>query len=74
MMTLKEFTALLQDELAIQVEEISSDATFRDLRNWSSLNALLIISRLHEVTGQLISPNELANVKTVEQFYGLLKS
>lgn len=71
--TYKEFVILMSDELGIDVSEIQSHSVFRELRNWSSLNALLLISKIHEQTGMLLSPTQLASVTTVEELYKLLK-
>jgi acyl carrier protein len=73
MNTFDDFIELLCDELSMDKTEIQPNFLFRELRNWSSLNALLIISRIHEVSGKLISPAELATAKTVQDFYTLLK-
>lgn len=73
MNTFDDFTDLLSEELSIEKAEIQSDFLFRELRNWNSLNALLIISRIHEVSEKLISPAQLATANTVQEFYNLLK-
>lgn len=71
--TYKEFAILMSDELGINVSEIQPHSVFRELRNWSSLNALLLVSKIHEQTGTLLSPTQLASVTTVEELYKLLK-
>lgn len=67
------FINLLSDELSIEKSVINSTDDFRSLPNWSSLNALLIINCIHEKTDQLISPVELSKIKTVEEFFQLIK-
>jgi acyl carrier protein len=74
MLTLNNFIDLLCDELALEKVEISPSSEFRGLRNWSSLNALLIMSKIHEENGVLISPLDLTKVKTVEEFFNLTQS
>lgn len=73
MLTLNDFIDLLCDELTLEKVEISPSSEFRELRNWSSLNALLIMSKIHEENGILISPVDLAKVKTVEEFFNLIQ-
>lgn len=73
-MTQAEFLKLLQDELAINESDISLDSSYRELRNWSSLNALLIVSKIHEETGILISPVTMASAITVRDLYTALIS
>ena len=71
--TLKSFVQLLSEELEIDSKNILPEHQFRELKNWSSLNALLILSRIQEETGQLISPTKLAIAKTVADFYNLIE-
>lgn len=73
MNTMDEFISLLASELAITDEEIKKDSNFRELRNWSSLNALLIMSKIHEEMNVLIAPSDLATVTTVEELFELTK-
>ncbi|HRO75984.1 MAG TPA: acyl carrier protein [Crocinitomicaceae bacterium] len=73
MNTYKDFVILMSDELGIDVSEIEAHSAFRELRNWSSLNALLLVSKIHEQTEILLSPAQLASVTTVEELYKLLK-
>ncbi|MBN9293272.1 MAG: acyl carrier protein [Flavobacteriia bacterium] len=72
MSTLEDFIRLLSEELSIDEKEILPQSEFRELRNWSSLNALLILSRIHEVKGILLSPAQLSTAKTVKEFFELI--
>lgn len=56
---------LTADELNIPVEQLSLNSKFRDIPKWSSLNALLFISRVNEVTGVLISSKNLSDMVTL---------
>lgn len=71
--TLQDFILLLSEELTIAPEVILPESKFRELENWSSLNALVILSRIHEESGILISPVQLAKVNTVQALFQYLQ-
>ncbi len=66
------FLAFTSAELLIPVDEILLAATFRTATNWSSLNALIYISRINEETEVLITSSELAELNTFEDIYQLI--
>ncbi|MCF8429868.1 MAG: hypothetical protein K9G64_07020 [Bacteroidia bacterium] len=61
-------------ELLIPLGKISLNDEFRGLSTWSSLNALVYISRINEETNVLISSVELADLKTLNDIYNLISS
>ena len=63
------FTAI---ELMVSIEKISIDTAFRKISTWSSLNALVYISRINEETGVLISTSDLMNAETIQDIYQLV--
>lgn len=69
---LDDFVSFLQEELLLDKDEINAQSTFRSLRTWSSLNALIVISRIHEETDVLISASDLAKCSTVEEIHQLV--
>lgn len=64
-----EFTAT---ELQVSPEQISVNTEFRNIITWSSLNALLFISRVNEETNVLISAADLAGCKTIGDIHQLI--
>lgn len=64
-----QFTAT---ELMIPIEKISFETKFRQIPTWSSLNALIYISRINEETNVLISANDLVKSETIEDIYQLI--
>ena len=64
-----QFTAT---ELMIPVEKLSLDTKFRHISTWSSLNALIYISRINEETNVLISANDLVKSETIGDIYQLI--
>lgn len=68
------FLKFTATELLIPFDKISLNDEFRGLSTWSSLNALVYISRINEETNVLISSLELADLKTLNDIYTLISS
>ncbi len=73
-MTPEEFLAITASELMVTENSISLETTFRDISTWSSLNALLFISRVNDETNVLISSTDLASSKTLNDIYKIVVS
>lgn len=71
-MDLNAFMEFATEELLLKSDEIHAQSEFRELRTWSSLNALVLISRIHDETGILISSSQLANCKTITDIHQLI--
>jgi acyl carrier protein len=69
---LETFLLLFEEELILQNSSIAPTAKFRDLPAWSSLNALLLISRINTDFGVLLSSSDLANCHLVEDIYNCI--
>jgi len=64
------FLKFLHEELGANTEDFNSlNAEFRQLKLWSSLNALFLISRLADETGVFLSSSELADCKTFRDIF-----
>ena len=70
--SLSDFLAVSATELITPIELLSVDTIFREIPNWTSLNALLLISRLNELTGVFISSSDLADIRTLGELYALV--
>jgi len=68
-----DFIQFVESELLLNAGEVSATSEFRDLRTWSSLNALILISRINEETDFVITASDLASCKTIEDLHQLLK-
>jgi acyl carrier protein len=66
------FLRFTATELQVNPSHISSDTEFRNIITWSSLNALLFISRVNEETNVLISAADLAGCKTIGDIHNLV--
>lgn len=60
-------------ELMVPLEKISLETEFRQISTWSSLNALIYISRINEETGVLISTGDLVISRTIDDIYQLIR-
>ncbi|MFN3446049.1 MAG: hypothetical protein ACK44D_09925 [Bacteroidia bacterium] len=66
-----DFTA---SELSISKNSISLETQFRDIPSWSSLNALIYISRINEETDVLITSGDLSELNSLGDIYRLTKT
>lgn len=66
-----EFTA---KELLVDADKISLSTIFRDLPRWSSLNALIYVSRIKEKYNVMISSQQLAASKSLGDIYMLIQA
>lgn len=72
-MSEKEFLKYIREELELEDISLSLHSVFRELPNWSSLNALLIVSRINDEHNVLISTAELAECKTLEDIFNRVR-
>lgn len=70
----KDFINFTAMELMVPEESISFETNFRDISTWSSLTALLYISRINEEIDVLISSTDLASAKTLDDIYQIVIS
>lgn len=75
MIDLKDLDTFLKfatEELLLESSEMNPKSEFRNLRTWSSLNALVLISRINDETEIMISSSQLANCKTINDIHQLI--
>ena len=68
--TFLDFTA---SELSISKNSISLETRFRNVPSWSSLNALIYISRRNEETNVLITSGDLARFDSLGDIFKMIK-
>lgn len=66
-----EFFAEQFDELHTT---LSPETRFRELEEWSSLVALLIITMVDEEYGIVLPPEEMRKTQTIQELYNLVQS
>lgn len=74
-MQLQEFVARFAQEFAeVEPGKITSETVFRDLDEWSSMQALIIIAMIDEEFGVTLSAEDMRNSKTVGDIYTIVSS
>jgi len=68
---LKHFAAQFDD---INEFLLNQETRFKELNEYTSLSALLIISMIDEEYGVTITGNDMLSVSTIEELYGLINS
>jgi acyl carrier protein len=72
-MSITQFIASIESELREADERAFEGGTvLRELPNWSSMLALLLIARIDEVYGVQLSASEFANVRTIAELHALV--
>lgn len=56
------------------VEEFKADTNLRDLEEWSSLNALSVISMVDDEYDVTLKGDDIVKSNTIEDLYNLIKS
>lgn len=75
MKTLDEFVALFAEQFdETDASEIQADTEFKELDEWSSLTALVIIGMVDEEFGITIKGEDIRNSNTVEDLYNAVKA
>lgn len=73
-MTLEEFTKNLESELEeLEPGSLKPDTSYRDLKNWSSMYALIIIAFVDINFGVTLNGADLRNTVTVHDLYSLVQ-
>ncbi|MFN3918438.1 MAG: acyl carrier protein [Flavobacteriales bacterium] len=75
MVTLEEFTRLLEKEFDdIDTNSLSPKTSYRNIPDFSSMHALVIIAFIDNQFDVLLTGEELKNAVTIEDLYNLVKS
>ncbi|MFT6166582.1 MAG: acyl carrier protein [Vicingaceae bacterium] len=72
-MDIKEFLAFTAAEFQEEKDSILLSTQFRDLSSWSSLNALIYISNIHDRYGALLSSVELSKSNVLNDIFNLIQ-
>ncbi len=68
---LKNFTAQFENT---DPSEITMDTKFKDLEEWDSMIALILIAMADEVYEIRLAGDDIRNSSTVEELYNLIKT
>lgn len=69
-----EFMHFISQELMICPSRLNLDTNLRSIETWSSLNALILISRINEETDLMMSSSDLSQLITVRDLYLFLQN
>ncbi len=74
-MELTRFIDFLQEEFDDKdLNPVSAATAFRELEDWSSMMALIWISKINDEVGVMVGAEELAAVNTVEDLFRLVQA
>lgn len=73
-MEIKEFIEKFAEAVEIdETDKITSETTFRNLDEWSSLAALSVIAMFDEEFDIVVNGNDIRSSKTIGDLYNLLQ-
>ena len=74
-MELNEFVSLFADQFEeTDSSEISASTEFKELEEWSSLQAMFVITAVKKKLGKTINGKEINECATVEDLFNLIQS
>lgn len=56
------------------LSEFTSETLYRDLEEWSSLNALAVLNMIGKKYGVILKPEEMRGTNTVQELFDLVAS
>ena len=65
---IQDFLSILEDT---SIEQINMDTIFRDLDEWDSMTALMLIAMFDEIYKKKISGNDIRSANTISDLYKL---
>lgn len=73
-MDIKEFIEHFVEQFDELNSELTPETNFRQLDEWSSLVALLVITMVDEEYGIVLPPEEMRKTNTVQELFDLVQS
>lgn len=74
-MSVEEFTQLLEKEFEdIPAGTLTPSTNYRDIPNWSSMHALIIIAFADANFGVELTASDLRNTQTIQDLYNIIQS
>ncbi len=73
-MTREEKIETIADILEIEPEEVKEDAVLEEFDTWDSVAVLGVISAVSEETGQFLHADEILQLKTIGDLFGVLEA
>lgn len=74
-MTLEEFTVNLEKEFEdVEAGTITPDTNYRDMKNWSSIYALIVVAFIDLNFDIILNAKDLKDTNTIRELYNMVKS
>lgn len=73
-MDIKEFIEHFAEQFDELNSELTPETNFRQLDEWSSLVALLVITMVDEEYGIVLPPEEMRKTNTIQELFDLVQS
>lgn len=74
-MTINNFIETLESEFdELEPGTLKADTNFRDLDEWSSMHALIIIALIDTDYDVTITGEDLSNIETVSELYAIVEA
>ncbi len=74
-MTIQDFIARIEEEFDdIQPGTLKPESVFREVFEWNSINALILIAMVKTEYDVTVNAEDIANSKTVEDIYRIISS
>ncbi len=75
MMSIEEFIALLEKEFEdLPPGTLKPGTNYRDIPNWSSMHALIIIAFVDANFNVELTATDLRNTQTIQELYNIIQS
>lgn len=75
MISIEEFTQLLEKEFEeLPPNTLTPDTNYRDIPNWSSMHALIIIAFADANFGVELTASDLRSTQTIRDLYNIIQS
>ena len=71
---MEKFIELFAEQFDELHTTLTSETRFRELEEWSSLVALLVITMVDEEYGIVLPPEEMRQTQTIQELYDLVQS
>lgn len=68
-----DFLRFTAKEFQVEYSSLSLQTEYRNLPGWSSLNALIFISAIHDEYGVLVSSTDLSKSKTLGDLIAIIQ-
>lgn len=73
-MDINELQYKLETEFEVEHGSLKPETSFRSMKQWSSMHALIIIALVDSDYGVTITGNDLVKMNTVQDLHDLIKS